>query len=268
MTFKSHFGCLAAALLSLAMIAPNPALAGVNCDEKPNHPKCGGGDDGGGNGNEKLPLTIAFGPLGTGITSDGFGDYVDDPDGTGVEAFVGSAAKTGEILLRLHDIGASRWINLAFGPLDLRDLGKIDDSCGLPPDGAVDELRFLLVKVTDALDKGVYDMHDDADGGPSEVDVSMKLRFHKGDVNNNPQAWVLNYGTGDNKLCGSSTHGSDLVWVIKAVDAEQWTVGTYDSGGAPTGSTACLEKAASGPGDKNKFCGRYEMSVSFTATAN
>ena len=114
-------------------------------------------------------------------------------------------------------------------------------------------------KTASATPKGVYDLSDD---GISEVKVPMKARV----VDSGGQVWVLNYGTGENRLCGASTNAHDSVWVRKTNSVDQWTVGTLDSQGGDAGSTACLEKVGGGKGDKTKFCGRYEMPFSFVAT--
>jgi len=226
-------------VMMLGVSSPAPAKKGGGG-------KGGGGDDG---GNEKLPLTIEFADdLGDRIASDGL-PYLDGA--AGVEAFVGSQAKTGDILLKLLD-APSRTINLDFtgGTSD-----SIDSACpaiGLP----VDQLQFLEVNASDGsgTPNGVYDL---SDGGTSEVQVSMRLRY----IDSDGEAWFLNFGTGERKLCGSSTYSHDRVWVTKTAGQDQWTVHT-----AAGESTACLERSGGSGGVKAKFCGRYEMPFSFAAT--
>lgn len=242
------------ALLAIFLTAPDAARA-VNCDKKPDHPACGGdGGDGGDPGNEMLPLTIDFVDA-LAVTDDG-SPYVDDPDGSGVEAFIGSQAKSGDIVLRLQDTTPPRFIDVTFGATT----DSIDPDCGSPPSGLV-TLRHLEVDVQDGAGtpQGVYDLSDE----DPDVNVPMRARL---EVGAGGQVWVLNYGTGENKLCGASTNAHDSVWVIKTQGADEWTVGTFDLNGDPVGSLACLEKAGAGKGDKTKFCGRYEMPFSFTAT--
>ena len=106
------------ALCLLATFLASPALA-ANCAKNPNHPHCpDGGDGGSGSGNEKWPSTLVFDdPVvpGPGISSDGLGAYVDNTlIGGNHEVFIGSQAKEGNILMKLHAPN-TRTISLNFG---------------------------------------------------------------------------------------------------------------------------------------------------------
>ena len=251
MKIKFGFALAPAALFLLAAVAPDPGIA-ANCAKKPDHPSCPGGGSDDGSGNEKWRSTIVFrdavAPPDR-MLSDG-ADYVDGADG--VEAFIGSSAKEGDILLKLQN-SLTRTIHLDFAdPVLAHQAGD----CAAPIELSY-ELAFLEVDVSGGLGtpQGVYNLDGDS------VMVPMRLRF----IDSTGQAWFLNYGTGERKQCRSGDHPNNEV-VVQEPDAsiDEWTV-TADP---MNGSIACLEKGNTGPGSKLKFCGSYNMPFFFTVTPN
>ncbi len=279
MKIKFSFVSAVAVLFLLAALAPNQGFAAKpNCDD-PNstHPQCVG-DDGGSGGIEKVPSIITFDddfpgtpelPGDPGIKSDDgapepyhtFADttYVDGDNG--VEAFIGSSAKTGDIILKLpQDPNDDRHIALNTG-------GGQFVECGDIPNGLVVAQGLVVAVSADTRTKqGVYDMGT----GEGEISVvpAVTMRVLIRTLDDPDQLWFLNYGTGERKLCGDlgTGEGNDRVKVtMTGSDSNNATITEGDiwEVEAPAGSYACLEKHGSGGGNKTKFCGSYLMPFHF-----
>lgn len=224
----------------------------------------GGGKGGGGDTsiNAKWPSTIEFvdgyqdGGVAAGLKSDGLGPYVDNTATTGdVEAFVGSAAKEGEIILSLAaPPGDNRHVRYDFSTPDPANSG--DPSCALPiPDGN-SNLFFqrLEVNVSEQFQQGVYNMGL----APDDVAVvTMRTSFR----DSTGQLFFLNYGGGERKLCGREAPNDDVVVSLSPphdpFNSPTWTVTSV------TGGSACLERHG-GAGGKTKNCGSFKMPFQFT----
>lgn len=253
-------------VLAAALLGPAGAQA-ANCEKNPNHETCTGSDGDPGAGNEKVSSRISFRDTATApedrIGSENLtGDvYVDSnlPDGhAGVDAFIGSEANTGNIFLRTWSLEDPTFVNRRIY-LDFSQEVTNAPDCN-PPSDLNYSLQFLKADVNDEVTDGIYALTEVGDSQDSE----MRLRFIDGDG----QAWFLNFGGGERKLCGSE--GSSRVMVTReavggdpdiADTGDIWSVEPLEA--APGEYLGCLEKAGGAKGVKAEYCGKFNMPFRF-----
>lgn len=148
--FAPVFGLIVVTLC--AMTAPAAAARGGNGGGG----HTGGGGGGGGKGGDITPVQITFadelGQLGNRISGDGSGAYVHDPNGSGVEAYLGTGGAEGDIFLRLAK-ASSRGIWFDFG-----QCYPDPTSCNPPFAAAVDFSSSIAVAPSAVVAGGLFGM--------------------------------------------------------------------------------------------------------------
>jgi len=202
--------------------------------------KGGGGNGGGGGGGSTTPIQITFadeqGALGFRLSGDGLGAYVDDPDGSGVEAYLGGSGG-GDIFLRLAN-ATSRGLWL-----DFEDCYPDGTSCTPPYAFGIDFVSSIAVAPSVAVAGGLFGM---TPGQTVEVPMDLYYDF------DNPAGPGQIYFDSQLKGRNPCKNKSLYVTVTRPGTAELWTVS------ADTSVLACVTL----PG--GALSGQYAMPFQFT----
>ena len=184
-----------------------------------------------GGGEETTPVTITFANAGADrITSDVYGSYINGQDA--VEAFIGSKANLGNLILRL--------LNSPVRTLKLDFSQCVSAGECTPPAQDVQVPVFLKADVNETLSAGMLGMNVG-----DQTTAPMRIRF----LDDHPEGpWFVNF---DPSIRGC--RGSDLVTVRRS-GASTWELSA--------GGTACL--SAGGKPGQAEFRGRYNMPFSLT----
>jgi len=202
----------------------------------------GGGGGGGGTGGGTTPARITFsddlGSLGSGISGDGLGAYVDDTSGggDGVAAYLGGSG-AGDIFLRLAK-APSRGLWFDFG-------GCYPDaaSCSPPFETGIDLVSSIAVAPSVAVSGGLLGM---APGQTVEAPMDLYYDF------DNPAGPGQIYFDRELKGRNPCRNRSLYVTITRPGTAELWTVR------ADSSALACVTL----PG--GSLSGQYALPFSFT----
>ena len=251
-------------------------------------PDCGG-DSGGSDEENKVPLTLTYG-VGGGIQGDGnltYGPQYDhgNPDTNEMRIFIGSAGNAGNIFMQFgpdhtypddgsHDRGLK--VDLS-SPVDVGV--PIDaQTCQLLPQGSEGTMvditpHFHNIDLNSFTPNGLYGLDAVGVTGPG----AMRIRLFDPGINpaTDPdgEAYFFDFQpVGGNSPCAGDW---DLISIERtAVEgqdgaaADEWTVTIHgdSDGDGVTDGLACLEKAKGPRGIKAAFCGAYHLPSTFTIT--